>query len=83
MAGGVGQDKTIACNDSVVNVSGVDDRIVITGTCADVTVSGMGNVVTVEASVRISASGMNDRVTYLSGAPEIENSGSANVVEHG
>ena len=80
---GVGDDKTVACNDSVVNISGVENRIVITGRCAVVAVSGVENVVTVEESVRISASGLNNRVTYLSGSPEIENSGSANVVEKG
>ncbi len=80
---GVGDNKTIACNDSVVNVSGVDNTVVITGQCRSVTVSGVENTVTVDSAAIISASGFNNRVTYLSGTPEIENSGNSNVVEQG
>jgi hypothetical protein len=56
---------------------------VITGQCANVSVSGVKNEVTVEGSVQISASGMENRVTYLSGTPVIDNSGMSNVVEQG
>jgi hypothetical protein len=80
---GVGDNRTIACNDSVVNVSGVSNTVVITGRCRSVTVSGVENTITVEAAATISASGFNNRVTYLSGAPQIENSGDSNVVENG
>lgn len=80
---GVGGNKTIVCNDSVVNISGVSNTIVITGQCASVTVSGVENTVSVESSVAISASGFSNRVTYLSGTPEINNSGDSNVVEQG
>jgi hypothetical protein len=80
---GVGNNKTIACNDSAVNVSGVSNTIVITGQCLSVTVSGVENTVTVDAAAKISASGFNNRVTYLSGTPEITNSGGDNIVEQG
>lgn len=80
---GVDEVKTIACNGNVVNISGVENSVVITGECAKVSVSGVKNEVTVEASVQISASGMENRVRYLSGTPEIDNSGMSNVVERG
>ncbi|MCW2554425.1 MAG: hypothetical protein JWR78_4206, partial [Mycobacterium sp.] len=70
-------------NDSVVNVSGVSNTVVITGQCRSVTVSGVENTITVETAATISASGFDNRVTYLSGAPQIENSGDSNVVEKG
>ena len=80
---GVGENKTVACNDSAVNISGVSNTIVITGQCLSVTVSGVENTVTVDAAAKINASGFNNRVTYLSGTPEINNSGGDNVVEQG
>ncbi|TPG35871.1 DUF3060 domain-containing protein [Mycolicibacterium hodleri] len=80
---GIGEDKTIACNDSIVNVSGVSNTVVITGQCRSVSVSGVENTVTVDAAATISASGFNNRVTYLSGAPLIDNSGDSNTVEQG
>ncbi len=55
----------------------------ITGQCLSVTVSGVENTVTVDAAAKINASGFNNRVTYLSGTPEINNSGGDNVVEQG
>ncbi|MDP9165680.1 MAG: DUF3060 domain-containing protein [Actinomycetota bacterium] len=80
---GVGENKTIACHDSVVDVSGVSNTVVITGQCRSVSVSGVENTVTVDSSGVISASGFNNRVTYLSGTPEIRNSGDSNTVEQG
>ncbi|GBG38136.1 DUF3060 domain-containing protein [Mycobacterium montefiorense] len=80
---GIDENKTIACNDNVVTVSGISNTIVITGHCASVSVSGMKNSVTVDAADSIEASGMNNQVTYHSGAPKISNSGVDNVVTQG
>ncbi len=80
---GVGDNKTIACNDSIINVSGVSNTVVITGQCRSVSVSGVENTVTVESAATITASGFNNRVTYLFGTPQIDNSGDSNVVEQG
>jgi hypothetical protein len=79
---GVGENKTIACNDSHVSVSGVSNTVTITGHCAEVTVSGMQNKVTLDASDGINASGFDNVVTYHSGSPDI-NSGGSNVVQQG
>jgi hypothetical protein len=46
-------------------------------------VSGIGNVVTVDSADTIGASGFDNQVTYHSGAPQISNSGSSNVVQQG
>jgi hypothetical protein len=81
--GSIGENTTIACNDSTVTVSGIDNTIVITGHCLNLTVSGIDNVVTVDASDTIEASGSNNRITFKSGAPEINKSGFDNVVEQG
>jgi hypothetical protein len=80
---GVGDDKTIACNDSIVNISGVSNTVVLTGQCRSVNVSGVENTVTVDSAATIVASGLNNHVTYLSGAPDVQNSGDSNVVEQG
>jgi hypothetical protein len=80
---GVGSNRTITCDDNVVNVSGVNNTLVLKGQCRSVTVSGVENTVTVDSAAAISASGFNNRITFLSGTPEIQNSGDSNVVERG
>jgi hypothetical protein len=79
---GVGENKTIACNDNYVSVSGVSNTVTITGHCTNVTVSGMQNHVTLDASDAINASGFDNVVTYHSGSPDV-NSGGSNVVQQG
>ncbi|OJZ64290.1 hypothetical protein BRW65_29060 [Mycobacterium paraffinicum] len=80
---GIGENRTIACNANVVNVSGVSNTVVISGHCASLTVSGVQNDITVDAVDSIEASGFNNKVTYHSGAPKVGNSGSGNVVQQG
>jgi hypothetical protein len=80
---GIGENKTIACNDSIISVSGVDNTVVITGHCTSLTVSGMDNVITVDSSESIEAAGFDNRVTFKSGSPEIHTAGGGNVVEQG
>jgi cytoskeletal protein RodZ len=80
---GIGENKTIACNDNVVTVSGISNTVVITGHCTSLTVSGMQNTITVDAADSIEASGFNNKVTYHTGAPKISNFGGSNVVQQG
>ncbi|OBB90626.1 DUF3060 domain-containing protein [Mycobacterium sp. 852002-30065_SCH5024008] len=80
---GVGENRTITCNDNIVIVRGVSNTVVITGHCASLTVSGMQNQVTVDAVDSIDATGLNNKVTYHSGTPKVSNAGSSNVVEQG
>jgi Protein of unknown function (DUF3060) len=79
---GMGETKTLECNDNTVSISGVSNTVTITGHCTTVTVSGMQNKVTLETSDQINASGLNNVVTYHSGSPDINNAGD-NVVEQG
>ena len=80
---GINENRTIACNDSIVSVSGVSNTVVITGHCASLTVSGVQNSITVDAVDTIDASGFNNKVTYHSGNPKISNAGGSNVVQQG
>lgn len=80
---GIGEIKTIACNDSSISVSGIDNTVTIVGHCAKVTVSGVDNQVTVESAASITASGFDNRVTYHSGSPEVTKVGGSNTVEQG
>ena len=79
---GVGETKTITCNDNGVSVSGVSNTVTITGHCTTVTVSGMQNKVTLDESDQINASGFDNVVTFHSGSPDV-NSGGSNVVQQG
>jgi Protein of unknown function (DUF3060) len=79
---GVGETKTITCNDNDVSVSGVSNTVTITGHCTTVTVSGMQNKVTLDESDQINASGFDNVVTFHSGTPDV-NSGGSNVVQQG
>jgi hypothetical protein len=80
---GIGQHKTVACNNNAVNVSGVSNTIVISGHCASLTVSGVKNMITVDTADAIEASGFNNQITYHSGAPTVSNVGDSNVVQQG
>ena len=79
---GMGENKTLECNDNSVSISGVSNTVTITGHCTTVTVSGMQNKVTLEPSDQINASGFDNVVIYHSGSPDINNAGN-NVVEQG
>ncbi|KAA0110197.1 DUF3060 domain-containing protein [Mycolicibacterium sp. P1-5] len=80
---GVNAKKRLVCNDSVVTISGMDNTVVITGHCKRVQVSGMNNVVTLDAADTIEASGMDNKVTYHGGSPTVDKSGFSNTVEQG
>lgn len=80
---GVNERRTIACNDSVVHVTGASNTVVIAGHCASLSVAGLQNEITVDAVDSIEASGLNNKVTYHSGAPKITNSGVSNVIQRG
>jgi Protein of unknown function (DUF3060) len=79
---GMGENKTLECNDNRVSISGVSNTVTITGHCTMVTVSGMQNKVTLDTSDRIQASGFDNVITYHSGSPDINNAGN-NVVQQG
>ena len=78
---GISQSKTVECQDGVVNVSGVSNTVTIIGHCVNLTVSGVENTVIVDSADSIGASGFDNKVIYRTGSPQIQNSGSSNVVE--
>ncbi|QEN12837.1 DUF3060 domain-containing protein [Mycolicibacterium sp. ELW1] len=80
---GVNENKRLACDDSVVTISGMDNTVVITGHCKRVQVSGMNNIVTVDVADAIEASGMDNKITYHGGSPTVDKSGFSNTVEPG
>ncbi len=73
----------MACNESIVIVSGISNTVEITGHCASLTVSGVENSVTVDAVDTIEASGFNNQVTYHTGSPRINRIGDSNIVRQG
>ena len=83
-ASGAGIDgtKKVVCEDGDVNISGVNNTIMITGSCGTVSVSGVENKITVESADVIGASGFDNEIVYLSGDPQIDNTGS-NTVKRG
>ncbi|KDF00880.1 hypothetical protein Y900_018560 [Mycolicibacterium aromaticivorans JS19b1 = JCM 16368] len=80
---GVNENKRLACDDSVVTISGMDNTVVITGHCTRVQVSGMNNIVTVDSADTIEASGMDNEITYHAGSPTVDKSGFSNAVGQG
>jgi len=80
---GVGNQRTLACNDSVVSISGVDNTVVLTGRCDRVDVSGVQNSVTIDDAGAIVVSGLNNRVVFHYGTPELSQSGFDNTLQRG
>lgn len=79
---GMGETKTLECNDNPVSVSGISNTLTITGHCTKVSVSGMQNNITIDTTDQINAAGLDNVITYHSGSPDINNAGN-NVVQQG
>ena len=80
---GVDKDETHACDDSIVSVSGVHNRVVLIGHCARVDISGIRNTVIMDEADAIVISGMNNSARFHSGSPQISQSGMDNTLERG
>lgn len=80
---GVGADRTVACTDGDVMISGVDNTVALTGRCARVEVSGIENRVSIEEAAAIVVSGLDNEVRFRSGTPELTKSGLGNTLERG
>ncbi|CAN5336070.1 hypothetical protein BH09ACT8_BH09ACT8_31940 [soil metagenome] len=80
---GIGENRTLVCNDGAVSISGISSTVVISGHCLTVQISGVSNVVMIESTDAINASGIENRITFRTGAPAVVNSGSGNTVEQG
>ncbi|TXI60603.1 DUF3060 domain-containing protein [Mycolicibacter arupensis] len=80
---GAGENKTLPCDGRDASVSGVNNTVEFVGQCSGLTVSGIGNIITVTSTPTITVSGLQNRVTYHSGDPQVSTSGLDNVVERG
>lgn len=80
---GIDKVETHACTDSIVSISGVQNRVTLTGHCARVDVSGVRNTVIIEESDAIVVSGLDNDVTFQNGSPEVDQSGFDNRVARG
>ena len=78
---GIGQHRTIDCNETVLSISGMDNTVTVTGHCASLSVSGMDNAVTVDSAASIGVSGFDNRIVFHAGEPRVSNSGSGNTVD--
>lgn len=77
---GIDKVEKHACNGGVANISGVHNRVVLTGHCVSVDVSGVRNTVIIEESDAIIVSGLDNDVTFQNGSPEVNQSGFDNRV---
>jgi hypothetical protein len=80
---GIGENKTIACDQTTLSISGIENTVTVTGHCASLSVSGVDNVVTVDSADGIVVSGFDNRIEFHAGDPEISTSGSGNTVDRG
>jgi hypothetical protein len=80
---GIGQHKTIDCDQTILTISGMENTVTVTGQCASLSVSGMNNVVTVDSTDSIGVSGFDNRIVFHTGDPQVSNSGRGNTVDRG
>lgn len=80
---GIGENKTITCNETILSISGVENTVTITGQCASLSVSGVDNTVTVDSASSIVVSGFDNRIVFHTGEPDTSSSGSGNTIERG
>lgn len=80
---GWGGDRTVACDNGTLYVSGGNHVVTVTGNCDALNVSGTGHKVTVDSANSIMVSGTSNEITYHSGTPVVNNTGNQNVVHQG
>ncbi|WP_082939579.1 DUF3060 domain-containing protein [Mycobacterium sp. 852014-50255_SCH5639931] len=80
---GLGGDRTVACDNGTLYVSGGNLVVTVTGNCDVLNVSGTGHKVTVDSANSIMVSGGSNEITYHSGTPAVNNTGNQNVVHQG
>lgn len=80
---GWGGDRTVACDNGTLYVSGGNHVVTVTGNCDALNVSGTGHKVTVDSANSIMVSGVSNEITYHSGTPAVNNTGNQNVVHQG
>ena len=79
--------ESVECSGQDVVVSGLHNSIDLQGSCASLSVTGLGNDVQVDAVKVITVTGKNNRVAWEQGdggrSPVVNNTGTNNLVERG
>ncbi|MBL8953522.1 MAG: DUF3060 domain-containing protein [Myxococcaceae bacterium] len=80
---GIAQTEEHECGPAEdIDVGGANNHVTLTGACGEVTVSGLGQVVTLDRATAITLSGKNNTVTWKRGDPKLTKSGSGNQAVH-
>jgi hypothetical protein len=83
--GSVGTTADVDCADGkALNVGGSNNKLTVTGTCANVNIGGTDNTISFErVDKEITVVGLNNTVTYRDGDPKIDDLGSNNKITKG
>ncbi|BBY17571.1 DUF3060 domain-containing protein [Mycolicibacterium litorale] len=83
--GSVGTTADVDCADGkALNVGGSNNKLTVTGTCANVNIGGTDNTITFErVDKEITVVGLNNTITYSDGDPKIDDLGSNNKITKG
>jgi hypothetical protein len=83
--GSFGTTADLDCADGKsLNVGGSNNKLTVTGTCANVNIGGADNTITFEkVDKELSVVGLNNIVTYKDGDPKINDTGSGNKISKG
>jgi Protein of unknown function (DUF3060) len=83
--GSFGTTAEVDCADGKsLNVGGSNNKLTVTGTCANVNIGGADNTITFDKVDKgLSVVGLNNTVTYKDGDPTINNTGSNNKISKG
>lgn len=81
----MGTTMTIDCGSGrSLSVGGSNNKLTVTGACADVEITGSDNRLTVDKITgRVSTGGVNNTVTYRDGNPTVSDTGGGNTVRRG
>jgi hypothetical protein len=83
--GSVGTTADVDCADGKsLNVGGSNNKLTVTGTCANVNIGGTDNTISfIKVDKEITVVGLNNTITYTDGDPKIEDLGANNKVSKG
>jgi hypothetical protein len=83
--GSVGTTADVDCADGkALNVGGSNNKLTVTGTCANVNIGGTDNTITFErVDKELTVVGLNNTITYRDGDPKIDDLGSNNKISKG
>ncbi|WP_193046457.1 DUF3060 domain-containing protein [Mycolicibacterium baixiangningiae] len=83
--GSVGTTADVDCADGkALNVGGSNNKLTVTGTCANVNIGGTDNSITFErVDKEITVVGLNNTITYSAGDPKIDDLGNNNTITKG